>query len=259
MKDMKNTFFLLGGYDLEMLEIRDLLEKQKVTYFDNQLRWDNAFLNQYTDILPSYSKCKNTTIYGIELQEQGVTCIPENYIRIDHHNDYNSKPSSLQQVADILGVSLNRYQQLVAANDSGYIPAMQALGATPVEIMEIRRKDRAAQGVTEKDELLAEKAILEKSIKNNIIIIKAYSSRFSPICDRLYPYRQLLIYTDDELMYYGEGKKLLTKKFTEEIKDGKMFHGGSDNGYLGTVKGIFSKEEIIILKENIKSYLTLNS
>ena len=74
----------------------------------------------------------------------------DRYHRIDHHNEYCHLPSSLEQVASVLGVELNRKQRLIAANDVGYIPAMKALMATDEEIAEIRREDRRAQGVTEK-------------------------------------------------------------------------------------------------------------
>ena len=154
-----HRLFLLGGYDLEMLTIKQLLEdRNDCVVADKHLYWDNALLSAYQEELLEYADCE---IYGIELREN-IT-VPDNYISIDHHNDRSSGPSTLEQVASILGVTLTRYQQLVAANDKGYIPAMKALGASKEEIDEIRRKDREAQGVTEEDELLA-----EQSIKNHL-------------------------------------------------------------------------------------------
>lgn len=74
---------------------------------------------------------------------------------------------------------------------------MIALHASDVEISEIRQKDRACQGVTALDETLAEKAISENLERvNDLIVVKALSSRFAPICDRLYPYSKLLVYTE---------------------------------------------------------------
>ncbi len=252
---MERKIFLLGGHDLEMIEIRKMLEENKIQYFDHALTWSNAYLKEYAQELDKYGRMADTSIYGIELQEKDCVNIPSNYIRIDHHNEMSNRPASIIQVAEVLNIPVSHYRQLVAANDSGYIPDMIQVGATTEEINAIRRKDREAQGVTEIDEELAEKAISDKSVENGIIIVKAYSSRFSPICDRLFPYDKLIIYTDDELMYYGEGKSLLVEKFTDEINAGKMFHGGGADGFIGTVRGAYSKEKIYAIKENIVSFL----
>ncbi|GHU64248.1 hypothetical protein FACS1894160_3700 [Bacteroidia bacterium] len=242
---MKKFIFLLGGYDLEMLEIKKILESvDNVTVFDKQLNWQNAHLSMYKDVLQEQNNRNGVEIYGIELQETGFSPIPGNYHRIDHHNDFSSNPSSLEQVAAILHIELSRKQQLIAANDKGYIPEMQKRGASPNEIEQIRFSDREMQGVTEEDEQKAKEAIENKIEKQGIIVVKSETNRFSPITDRLFPYEKLLIYTDDELMYYGQGKKDLAKNYEAEIKAGKMFHGG-------TARGVFSKEEIISLKECI--------
>ncbi len=248
---MKEKIFFLGGHDLEMLEIKKMLEENRVQFFDKELSWYNAGIEAYQEELKRYGRQQDTCIFGIELHPSVRVVLPENYVLIDHHNQFSGRPASIVQVARLLHADLTRYRRLVAANDSGYIPAMLALGATPEEIETIRRNDRAEQGVTGEDERLAEKAIDEKSIQNHILVIKAYSPRFSPICDRLYPYKKLLIYTDDELMYYGEGKELLAGKFAEEVKVGKMFHGGGGEGFIGTARAVYSQEEIKNIKNDI--------
>ena len=59
--------FLLGGHDLEMLAIGQMLEgRQDCAVADRQLRWDNAVLSTYKDILDGNRDCD---IYGIELRE----------------------------------------------------------------------------------------------------------------------------------------------------------------------------------------------
>lgn len=241
MKTNKQKLFLLGGYDLEMLTIRQMLEgRDDSIIMDKHLQWDNARLSAYQNVFPHSA---SYGIYGIELQEDCP--IPPNYHRIDHHNDWADKPSSLEQVAVVLGTELNHYQQLVAANDKGYIPAMKALGASQEEMVDIRRKDRAAQGVTEKDEVLAEKSTAEHlHIYKGVTVVKAFTSRFSPICDRLYPYQRLLVYTDAEWMFYGEGKAELVSLLANDISQKRVFHGGGDNGYIGTVQNAFDKTEI---------------
>ena len=243
--------FLLGGNDLEMSEIRNILSKNNILYFDRSLSWSNAYLKEYTQELERYGKMEGVSLYGVELNERDCDSIPSNYIRIDHHNDFSSYPASILQVAAVLSIPVSRYQQLIAANDSGYIPGMIEIGATPEEINAIRLLDREKQGVTLKDEEMAITSIENRTIDQGIIVVKSETNRFSPICDRLFPYEKLLIYTNDELMYYGKEKERLSAHFESEINKGKMFHGGGADGYIGTAKGVYSVEEIFSLKKEI--------
>ena len=239
-KDTHNCLFLLGGHDLEMLEIRHLLDSVQVPYLDGNLGWSNACLSAYGDFLRQYPE---KTYYGVELKEDINP--PANYTRIDHHNDCSDRPASVLQVACLLGVAPDRYLQLVAANDAGYIPAMQEMGASKEEIADIRRQDRAAQGVTPEEERLAELSVSEhKMIFGDTIIVHSLTSRFSPICDCLFPYKRLLIYTDSEWTFYGDGKSDWVDALSEDIRCGRIYHGGGPAGFIGTVRNTFSKEQI---------------
>ncbi len=53
------------------------------------------------------------------------------------------------QIPELLNIELSRWQQLIAANDCGYIPAMLKMDASNNEIEAIRKADRKAQGVTD--------------------------------------------------------------------------------------------------------------
>ncbi|MDR2915342.1 MAG: hypothetical protein LBV74_11010 [Tannerella sp.] len=247
---MRRKIFLLGGADLEMLTIKKILERQNEIIYDKKLRWDNAALSRYAEELKQYGNNEAYEIYGVELTEKQAA-IPINYHRIDHHNDYSNLPSSLEQIASLLNIKLDREQQLIAANDRGYIPAMIAMEASGDEIRQIRLADRRAQGVTASDEQFAEDAVSDRIEANGIIIVKSATNSFSPITDRLYPYDRLLIYTADELIYYGTGKLRLVGIYKKEILEGKMFHGGGDSGFIGTVRSAYTEQEIITLKEEI--------
>lgn len=239
--------FLLGGHDLEMMEIKRLLILHGERFADAELDWNGARLSAY---LPLISDNPDSDYYGIELQED--CSLPNHYTRIDHHNDYSNRPATILQVAEILGITPDRHVQLVAANDAGYIPAMLELSASEEEIAEIRKLDRAAQGVSEEDEHLAEKSINERLQRyGSLIVVKSMSPKFSPICDSLYPYNKLFIYTDDEWMYYGEGKAEIAVCFSNEIEKRRIFHGGSKDGYIGCVKGAYNKSEIEEITKNI--------
>ena len=180
MNDKNRFIFLLGGADLEMHTIRQLLDKNGYRYYDKHLRAYRKEIEDYTeDDIPLW--------VGIELQEDMTP--PTRYICIDHHNSNAHKPSSLEQLAELLEIPLSRQEQLIAANDRAYIPGMKALQASDAEIAGIRQADRACQGVTEEEEKLAEQAIREHiQVCDNLIVVRALCHRFSPICDRLFPY-----------------------------------------------------------------------
>lgn len=242
--------FLLGGHDLEMLEIRNILDKQNMKYYDNQLAW-GAKLSDYKDEIKDL-KDDYYTIVGIELNKD-IELKNNKYIEIDHHNENNNKKAPIEQIADILGLELNRYQKLVAENDKGYIKAMKKYGASKEEIDRIRRKDREAQGISKEDEILAEESLkFNKKNFGNLIVVKSKTSKFSTITDRLYPAIKILIYTDDELTYYGDKAIKLGKMYQEKYDKDKVYYGGDDQGYFGFSKGVLGEKE---LKDKVKEII----
>lgn len=239
---MEKMLFLLGGHDLEMLTIRSLLEQNRIPYKDHALSWHNARLSSYLQDMIE-ADAAHCTIWGVELMED----IPPvaSYHRIDHHNDLSHLPSALEQVVSILSVPMNRYLQLVSANDQAYIPGMEQLGATSEEIASIRRADRAAQGVTPEEDRLAEEAVNQHTVlMGDLWVVQAKCTSFSPICDRMYPYARLLVHTDTEWVYYGKYANRVVTLFNEEYQNHKLYAGGGENGYVGTVQGVYNPYEI---------------
>lgn len=251
----QKMLFLLGGHDLEMCVVKDMLLEAGIVCFDASLQWNNAYVSAYRKELEQYGTGDSEwTIYGVELQED--ISLPYNYKAIDHHNLKTDLPSALEQVAGLLGAPMNRRMRLIAANDKGYIPGMQALQASDAEIAEIRRADRACQGVTEEDELLAEKAIKENmQMEGDLIIVQALSRKFSPVCDRLFPYDRLLVYTDEEWVYYGKQAGRLRGFFHAEILGGRLFYGGGTDGYIGSKARAYTGMEIRQHIEKIRNLI----
>lgn len=242
--------FLLGGYDLEMLTIKQMLEERdNCVIVDKHLQWDNAFLSAYKNELSQYA---DQEVYAIELHDD--VPIPVNCHIIDHHGQREDNSTALEQVAELLGVTLNRYQQLVAANDRGYIPAMIAMSATQEEIDIIRKNDRQAQGVGQDDELKAEQSIATNMSKSGkLTIVHSMTRRFSCISDRLFPYHSLLIYDDSSWSFYGEGKTQLVAQLRKEIIQNKVYYGGGENGFIGCARNAYSHDEIFHFVEQIKN------
>ncbi len=226
----ENLIFFLGGYDAEMLTIRDILIDNNFKFYDKQLTW-GAKLSDYKDELKKLKEDDTPVLIELTIDIDK----PGNAKIIDHHNEYENNKSSLEQIAELLKIKLDRWQQLIAANDRGHISALKEICATENEIREIRKKDKDAQGVTEKDEKLAKESIEKfKTEKNHITVIKSLTDKFSPIIDLMYGKTdKLLIYNENSLLYIGNGKPNLVKKYKNLVDGHKTFYGGGKKGYFG--------------------------
>lgn len=241
--------FLLGGNDLEMATIRQMLIEHSCVFADKNLMWENARLSTYADVL---SRWKDKEFVGIELEAD--VDVPARYIDVNHHNDRSVEKSSLEQVAELLDVSLNRYQQLVAANDKGHIAAMKDMGATEAEIVAIRQEDRRCQGVSRADEDIAEKDVSMARVVKDTILVKTQLTHFSPIVDRLASFQKIIVYSEQEMTYYGNDCFRVIELFQDELKEEKAYYGGSPARYFGIKSGVMEPEEIVICIQKILDY-----
>ncbi|MFW5852320.1 MAG: hypothetical protein ACOCWB_08855 [Bacteroidota bacterium] len=242
----KKKLFLLGGKDLEMVTIQNILNSKQTECLpkkEEELPKWGASIDMYKHILDD-EKYKSYDIYAVELTEPPGWKKPDNLTIIDHHGEKEKSLSSLEQVAVKIGHTLSDQEKLIAVNDKSYITGMIEFGATMEEIYDIRRKDRAAQGVTADDEKKAQDSIKLKINNDDVIVVKSSTQRFSAITDRLYPYSKLLIYTNNEIVYYGINKNKLVSKFDKEISDKLVYHGGGDNGFIGFTSTFLEKNDI---------------
>jgi hypothetical protein len=165
-------------------------------------------------------------------------------ILVDHHGPRAGKaqPTSLHQVFELFELrpqSWTRWFELVAANDSGYIPAMQQIEATRDEIVRIRAADRAAQGITAKQEAQGEKALETAQViaGGRLTVVGLPHDRTAVVADRLAldPTRpgpaNLFILGRESLHFFGDGRLVLS--LNERFPGG--WYGGSlpDRGFWG--------------------------
>ncbi|HEC99339.1 MAG TPA: hypothetical protein ENN18_03020 [Proteobacteria bacterium] len=247
---MSRYIFFLGGYDAEMVEIKNILQSARERLFDKSLSW-GAALSSYeeeiakvpSDIIPVFIELKADCSY------------PENSEFIDHHGEGagKDKKTSIEQIAEMLGIELNRYQKLISANDRGHIRGMKELCPTDKEITEIRAMDRKAQGVAEEDERLAEESIERhlQRIADNAVIVSSLTNKTSPVFDRLYDkYNHIFVFTPDgEMNYSGSGEMVchLVRKYEWKKKEDlsiEFWYGGDlpDYGFFGTKTPLAKKE-----------------
>ena len=244
-KGEKLELFLLGGYDLEMVEIIKILKQNGKKFEDKKLSW-GAKLSDYKEFLNFEG-----TIYGIELETDIAP--PSNYVEIDHHGKNDDKKSSLEQLAEILGIELSKEQKLIAANDSRYISGMKNLCATQKEMDDIRAEDRTSQGITQEDEELAIASInIAGCNKTNIIF--SQTPKFSAVSDlAFYKHDKYVIYNFSKVVFYGYKKeKILEFLKSKNISENSYYYGGGDFGFVGIKDEVLNKEEIEKLLEEGK-------
>jgi len=234
-----SLLFLLGGHDLEMLTIRELLRVHAPDRFcDKNLSWgarasdyrveiDEAIKNGATPVLVELEndlglktfphpdplpEGEGEKIRGPFPDDEGGVII------IDHHGPLAGvdRPTSLHQVFALLGLPpglWTRRIELVAANDRGHIKGMLEVGATMEEVVAIRAADRAAQGISTEQEDQAAGAVLsaERLCHGRLTIVRLPHNRTAAVADRLAPelggpgYDNLLVVSPDEVNVYGCG------------------------------------------------------
>lgn len=246
----KKYIFFLGGYDAEMVTIKAILDREELPYFDKKLQW-GAILSEYKDELAALPEDYLPVLIELRLDIQ----YPERSVIIDHHNERAGKDrqTSIEQVALLLGIRLDRHQQLVSANDRGHIPAMKLLRASDEEVESIRQFDRKCQGVTEDDEKKAEVSIRDRAEKltPDTILVHSLTEKSSPIMDRLYQkVKHLFILTPTNgFSYFGIGSVIENLEATyiglkARNPDIIYWKGGNlpDYGFFGSTHAITKKK-----------------
>lgn len=215
-----NHCYFLGGYDLEMAAIRELLDRHVPSgaIHDRHLAW-GACVRDYVGELDECLKSEQTPVL-IELsgaddwraEHQGRALI------VDHHDSRagRDQPSSLRQVFDLLGrpqSEWTRWLALVDANDRGHAKAMRQIGASLEEMLEVRARDRAAQGVTSIEEAQAHEAInsAHTYLDGRLTVVEIPHDRTAPVTDVLDPllggagYENLLVIGRKGRYFFGRG------------------------------------------------------
>src|ERR1035437_7630919 len=118
----QDRIWVVPQNDLEALAICELLESHGERVLFTSQPWGATWDRLEEGTQDCLKKQQETRVYGVELSGPnsfGAT-------NIDHHTyrdeDRWRPVSSLEQVAALLGVELDRRQELIAANDRGTYP-----------------------------------------------------------------------------------------------------------------------------------------
>lgn len=203
-----NMVVMLGGMDVEMQEIQDVANKAGLEVINKGLKWnDHPSASDFQEeVAQAISEGKK--IVFIEVRPD--IDLPVETIVIDHHDENAGKPASILQFLSLLGQKPTYHQKLIAANDDSFIPGMLKLGASEAEILEIRRLDWEAQGITPEQISEAQRAVADHQNINGVDVVRMAHSKCAPVTDMLFRPNQLqnvlCICGDGECDYYGSAK-----------------------------------------------------
>ncbi len=252
--------YFLGGYDLEMVTIRELLQQHAPSCFhDKNLAWGARASHYQAEIETVLAAGKVAVL--IELEEDfpaedspiNNASRSEQIVIIDHHGQRagQNRPTALEQVFARLkrpADEWSRYNELVSANDRGHIPAMVAIGASQEEIITIRQADRRAQGISADEEAIGLQAIAtaEVLVGGRLTVVRLAHQRVATVTDPLdrhlggTGYENLLILSPNATHFFGEGI------FIERLAKG--FHGSYFGGDL-PARGFWGCQQAICVEE----------
>ena len=241
--------FFLGGRDLEMLVIRELLERcvpGKV--HDRGLTWGakaSAYAAEIARVVQDGARAVLVELVDDVSETLGAG--EDRIVLIDHHGERAGRnmPTSLEQVFARLNRPTSewtRWMELVAANDRGHVRGLLEVEATPDEIRQVRAADRRAQGITEAEEHAGRAAAHAAEVRcvGALTVVHLPHARTATVTDALEPalggpgYENLLILCPDQTYFFGEGLTIqrLSRRYS------KSFFGGElpVRGYWGVLQ-----------------------
>ena len=163
-----------------------------------------------------------------------------------------SKFKSILKDAGITDYELEDYKQKVY--DSGEagmekIPETYRAGIGLV-IKEIRKKDRAAQGITQEQELQAERAVMKSYLIGSVTVVDMHDAKPAAVFDRLVEtekYGLLMLSSNGESYFLGPWNKV--KKFEEHFLEGEV---GGEPPIRGHWSGKYSRPLVVDFVESME-------
>ena len=247
--DRHRLFFFLGGHDLEMAVIAELLAAHAPARFlDKGLSWDNALASAYRQEVADVQS-RGLTPVLIELRDD-LDLAPDAAILVDHHAERAGadQPTSLEQVFALLALprtAWTRWYELVAANDRGHIRALRRAGASNAEIREVREADWRAQGVSRTEVTAVRAALAQRREQPHLTVVGLPHERSSLAADLLDSawsgpgWENLLVVCPCHFLFQGEGRIIveLEAAFSGGWRGGEL----PERGYWGhSARGLAS-------------------
>lgn len=163
-----------------------------------------------------------------------------------------SKYKSILKDAGITDYDLEDYKQKVYdSGESGMerIPEAYRAGIGLV-IKEIRKKDREAQGITQEQELQAERAVMKSYLIGSVTVVDMFDAKPAAVFDRLVEtekYGLLMLSAGGESYFLGPWSKV--KKFEEHFLEGEV---GGEPPIRGHWSGKYSRPLVLDFVESME-------
>ena len=240
---MMKNFFVLGGNDAEMVRIKEILDAQRICWVQPIKFWGPKSFGP--EQIGSEGMTPGTRVVFVEAAPSPEFPATRATVVIDHHGDNAGLPASILQVLDLLHLEPTRWDLVIAANDSGWFPGLQKLGATAEEMAAVRLADRSAQSITPEHETEAERALSAPiEMIGSIRVIRMSHSKCAPIGDRIAlddiaegrSVSQYIVLSDDdgEVNFSGDGALAFSLfDHYREPHAAKAWAGGSGLGKAG--------------------------
>ena len=230
--------FFLGGHDLEMLTIRQLLADvglaQATT--DHALTWGARASAYEGEIRAALARGQTPVL--VELADDLPGDIDRaRLILVDHHGGRAgaNQPSALRQVFELLppgAAAWTRWFDLVAANDIAHAPGLRAAGADADEVRAVRDADRRAQGIGPAVEAESRRALAGLVWHGGLAVVTTQAHTSSAIADFALPeyggpqVDNLLVLMPDKAAFFGGGAVVLALAQAPAWK-AVCWHGGA--------------------------------
>jgi len=114
-------FFVLGGEDNEMAEIKRVLVEKGIDYYQPQTDWGTIEVSK--DELPLDAVDKQLVFVECvpDWKQKGVCKTDKKMMVIDHHGELCERDASLLQVLKLLKIKPTVRQQIIASIDSNFL------------------------------------------------------------------------------------------------------------------------------------------
>ncbi|MCP4738267.1 MAG: hypothetical protein GY873_29165 [Bosea sp.] len=204
--------FFLGGHDLEMVTIRDLLREQSQQVVDHGFRWGAKASAYGREIAQTHDDGQVPVL----VEPEPDIPLPAGTVLVDHHGTRAGEPSALLQVFRLLGLpdgDWSRRFQLVSANDTGHAVGLRAAGTNDAEIRSIRAEDRRAQGITPEQDRAGLTALSQAARwPGGVLVVQLPHTHAATVTDPLamasgHP-PDLLIVTPEGRNFFGSGERI---------------------------------------------------
>ena len=265
-----NKFFVVPNNDLEAGTIIEMLKNTGYVEGKDFLVTNQGGNANYDKLEPNIkfemacAKLNGKEVYTVE-----IAGTPEKYNIIDHHGDLSDRPSSLEQVSELIGNKLTFRQELIAKDDVGGMLNMIDYCEKEYHLSKENaldyalgiREDGYKYTMSEKAIAISKTAEVYEWKDSNVTVVNLETTKTSYVADKLinaekdglliisnylFEFRRDLVnykeYLNSEINFYGPKEKIELLPNKLGLEKGEYWTVGNGEfegvkiGFFGTTK-----------------------